>query len=124
MIERSCENAVGNKEWQTENNTSVLTTSFMPIEKNIALITTIVTGKIFGTPNVANYAIYFFCEVAELNCVNLRAYARNAPAEPQLEFWKKLSKVMMENYLLDDGRVGAFVSVPANGFSLKFFSVI
>ena len=50
-----------------------------------------------------NRQFTFVCSVSEVNAVNSRARARNAPPEPQLEFRRQLAKHMLLNKIDDDG---------------------
>lgn len=47
----------------------------------------------------------FFLSIAEVNANNSQARARGKPAQPTLEFRKKLARQMMNNKLEEDGRV-------------------
>ena len=45
----------------------------------------------------------FICSVAESNAVHSKARAMKAPATPQLEYRRKLAKLMLNNRIQDDG---------------------
>jgi hypothetical protein len=61
--------------------------------------------QVWATKWWPNRQFTFLCSIAEVNAGQARARARKLPAEPTLEFRKKLAFKMLTNKLGDDGRV-------------------